>query len=568
MITVPRFLHLAGYWFALLLGLGALATAQTSTSTYTYATSTGPTATGDSTVRGRAIYDDNEKPVRRAPVSLISNRNEISRTTVTDINGEFTFKKVVAGEYRVVVQFPGYTNGFGFDFEGLPATTLSVDGTSSQDVKLRAIRGAAITGKIMYPDGEPAVGAQVNVFVKLGKHWQHAQLVAHGTETDDRGIFRIYPLRAGEYVLSVIEQSMVIEERDGGMMQTVGNMSVTPYYYADASTFKNAKVILVEAGRETSNINFTLAERATYEVSGTLTSNEKPVSGAYLRLQTAEDRISGPTLDRPYGLSTRSDKDGHWSFTSVPDGQYEVVPDPTGFFGRNSSPKRYIDEPKPVTVTGADVPDVAIALTEAGKISGTIVVEGDKPLPDQIGLTSELVGADGQRGYGSSSSADLSVKGTWVLDGVHPGETRLMIGAGKNHYVKSITWGSRDLLRQTVKVEAGREIQGVRVVLSTEVGSLTGRIVSAEGKRPLARMAFMLAPTDTSRWNFRDGFISGYSDDSGKFNVQGAPGEYSIFVLADVRALRSVDDLKKMVPEAQHVTLKTTPQNEVEISAP
>jgi len=43
-----------------------------------------------------------------------------------------------------------------------------------------------------------------------------------------RGIYRIYPLQPGEYVLSVIEQSLVMEEREGGMMQTVGNNHSTP----------------------------------------------------------------------------------------------------------------------------------------------------------------------------------------------------------------------------------------------------------------------------------------------------------------------------------------------------
>jgi len=86
--------------------------------------------------------------------------------------------------------------------------------------------------------------------MKEGKRWSHAPLVSSGAQTDDRGIYRIYPLQPGEYVLSVIEQSLVMEEREGGMMQTVGNKSLNPYFYADASNLKNARIIPVEAGRE------------------------------------------------------------------------------------------------------------------------------------------------------------------------------------------------------------------------------------------------------------------------------------------------------------------------------
>jgi len=143
-----------------------------------------------------------------------------------------------------------------------------------------------------------------------------------------------------------------------------------------------------------------------------------------------------------------------------------------------------------------------------------------------------------------------------------------MVSTVPNYYVKSITWADRDLMRQTVKVESGRDVQGVRVVLSTQVGSLTGRIVSAQSKKVLARIAFLLAPVDTTKWSFRQGFISAYTDISGGFTVKGAPGEYLLFVISNLQAMRTIDDLKKMVPEAQRVTLKTTPQSEVEISAP
>jgi hypothetical protein len=71
---------------------------------------------------------------------------------------------------------------------------------------------------------------------------------------------------------------------------------------------------------------------------------------------------------------------------------------------------------------------------------------------------------------------------------------------------------------------------------------------------------------DATKWSFRQGFISAYTDNSGGFTVKGAPGEYLQFVISNLQAVRTIDDLKKMVP--QRVTLKTTPQSEVEISAP
>src|SRR6185295_20285472 len=60
--------------------------------------------TGHSTVTGRAVYEDTGRPVRRAPVILLSTGGQAgTRSSVTNADGEFSFKNVSSGDYRVVV---------------------------------------------------------------------------------------------------------------------------------------------------------------------------------------------------------------------------------------------------------------------------------------------------------------------------------------------------------------------------------------------------------------------------------------------------------------------------------
>src|SRR4030095_11138569 len=99
---------------------------------------------------------------------------------------------------------------------------------------------------------------------------------------------------------------------EGGTMETVENKSINPYFYLDASSIKNARIIQVDSGRETNNIDITLAERATYKVSGTITVRGKPLARVALRLNARDEGMSGPTLMRANGISTIADKDGHW----------------------------------------------------------------------------------------------------------------------------------------------------------------------------------------------------------------------------------------------------------------
>ncbi|HEY8186856.1 MAG TPA: carboxypeptidase-like regulatory domain-containing protein [Pyrinomonadaceae bacterium] len=528
--------------------------------------------TGHSTITGRAVYDDTGRPARRVPVMLFSKDNQAeSRKAVTNADGEFSFKNVSAGDYRVVMGFSGHTNGFSWsNLEKRTGVEVSVDGSSTTNVQVKAERGASITGKVTYPDGEAAVGAQVNVFMKVGKQWTHAPFVASGAETDDRGVFRIYPLQPGEYIVSVMEQSLVIEERDGGTMETVGNKSINPYYFSDASSMKNARVIQVESGRETSNIDLTLAERATYQVAGSVTVSGKPLAGVYLRLDPHDEGLSGPTLTRPYGISTRADKDGRWTFKDVPDGFYDVRIDPITFDGRQMAWNKFLAQRQEVTIAGADVLDVVIALTEGGRISGTIVVEGNKPLPASLNISSERIEPNKSYGYVSSRSVDVDAKGAFLLEGIAPGENTLSVRSEKQYFVKSITWNNRDLLRQTLKVEEGREVKGVVVVLSQEVGRLSGHIVTRQNGKPMSKAFVVLLPLEEAKWSRRDALVGGEADSAGAFSVSGPPGEYLLIVVpADLsRSMKSLDDIRKMAPKATRVTLKTAPQSEVEIVAP
>src|SRR4030081_3171025 len=60
-----------------------------------------------STVKGRVVYEDSEKPVRRAPINLIQLSSKGNIETATDRAGKFVIKNVPAGRYYVFVDSPG-----------------------------------------------------------------------------------------------------------------------------------------------------------------------------------------------------------------------------------------------------------------------------------------------------------------------------------------------------------------------------------------------------------------------------------------------------------------------------
>src|SRR5262249_47798815 len=70
---------------------------------------------GKSTIKGRVVFDDTGRPVRRAQVMLINPNNLGSPpSAVTDGRGEFHLKKVAAGRYYVIVEAPGLLSSMAF----------------------------------------------------------------------------------------------------------------------------------------------------------------------------------------------------------------------------------------------------------------------------------------------------------------------------------------------------------------------------------------------------------------------------------------------------------------------
>src|SRR4030095_15022268 len=107
---------------------------------------------GDATISGKAVYNDTDKPIRRVRVLLVPQNVEQRevRTAGTDGNGEFTFKNVVAGDYRIVVDFAGRVNGSP-NINKDVGTPVSVAASSSAEVRNRALSCASISGQVGYP---------------------------------------------------------------------------------------------------------------------------------------------------------------------------------------------------------------------------------------------------------------------------------------------------------------------------------------------------------------------------------------------------------------------------------
>ncbi|HEX7315491.1 MAG TPA: carboxypeptidase regulatory-like domain-containing protein [Pyrinomonadaceae bacterium] len=316
-----------------------------------------------SIVRGRVVYDDTSRPVRRARVMLITDGGGRSEhAALTDARGEFVIAGVSAGTYYAFVDVPGVMSPVGFisidDLRASPGKPdlgegrkffdrIEVDGKQDVSVTVHARRGAALAGRVSYADGDPAVNVQLTLMRRTAdgrvqKYLTGATIVSlSGLRTDDRGMFRLTGLPPGEYVIGVSEAvnhgggstATDMSEDLPSMFRGMFSPPLLMTFYPSTTSVKEAGVIKVDAGEERADVDITIPERDLRLVGGVVRSRlgGRPVSRARVTITRRDDPLaqSAPPVVHYEGYesgpnSTTTDTDGRWYFQEIPDGAYTI----------------------------------------------------------------------------------------------------------------------------------------------------------------------------------------------------------------------------------------------------
>ncbi|HET6978334.1 MAG TPA: carboxypeptidase-like regulatory domain-containing protein [Pyrinomonadaceae bacterium] len=546
------------------------------TSTFAQDEQTPDSKTGRSVVRGRVLFADSEQPVRRATLRLRKELNrDFLKRTISGRRGEFHFDDVPAGTYYIEVNASGVlssNNGrsfsdFGFSVEDTNPTLVTVDGANEVKIDVKAIRGGTITGRISYADGEPATRALVVLYQQKGEN-PVLFFPEHPIFTDDRGIYRIEGLPAGQYIVGGTENN-------SGGANTLPRESaglVTAYHPA-ASTASSATSINVQLGGETRDVNIKFGEEPR-QISGTVKwkQTNAPVKNATVFLR----RVGEPRMNLDYQqfqkmvtpsfvdkddllfrdiafvtlLSTNApyieaDPEGNWTFFDITPGTYIVSVEAPLPVDEKPKPKQEIPEEPildfpdlpdfssgtlsgsaEVTIKDKNVDKVLIELTAGGSVAGSIVIDGDFVSP--VSVTAK-----------ANSNSPISILDfpvfvekdrTFVVHSVKAGTVWLDISerAEPNYYIRSITARGVDLIKEPLTIADGERVTGVQIVLGTDLGKIEGRAVAGTGS--VAGASVVIFPVDERRRNLRSLWGLARTDADGKFSLRLAPGEY--FVLA------------------------------------
>ncbi len=560
-----------------------------------------PEPPANSIMRGRVYYEDTGRPVKRASImfvrSDVGNPGEMSG--LTDGDGNFLVKNVPAGTYYAVINAPGVVSPIAYiDFSKLGPGNVGndreiieqalidfdkiiVDGVNETYVQVRAKHGGAISGRVIYANGDPTIGAKVEILRKLNGKFvpvisslanvmsMFSGLSSSSGQTDDRGMYRFSGLPPGEYVVKVSESVRHADndERRGpgdafAMLLFGSTNSLLNFYFPDAADLKDAQVLNVLLGQEQGEVNITIPDKSLFTLTGKVVArkDKKTLAGARISLQKKGQPDS--SLFNLMGREMNSavtDEEGNWKFRDLPQGEYSltVTPDNSvrdydpndddedaGVSAKKTPPPpKFAKAYKDVQIEDKNLEDVIIELGYGAAISGSISVEGNKAMPLSVSLQAlgereESLSATTVYNYESMSSAanrampsiPQKINNEFKLENIAAGKITLKFNVSDDsYYVKSARSGMTDLMAGPLDVREGEMLSGVRIVLAKDTGTLKGKVLD-DRDQPASGVALLVLPTDTAKRtsNF---FKNVRSDAEGKFEIKLPPGEYAILFL-------------------------------------
>jgi uncharacterized protein (DUF2141 family) len=404
--------------------------------------------TGTGEISGRVVSADaNPQPMRRALVTLTG---PTTRSELTDDTGAFAFTALPAGTFTVTARKAAYLAApYGARRPGRPGTSIALAAGQRVTIAISMFRGAAISGTLRDAAGAPVAGVDVRAM--------DARALAAGldpsasrdfTTSDDRGVFRMYGLLPGEYILAALpgmpgreigapstsELDAILgslSTRSGSSPGAIGAtapvssatpsraVSFAPVFYPGATDLAGATGVRVAAGEEASGIDFVITSVPVGAIEGV-------VSGPVANLAAVEVTMfpSGPRIVNSFNSASLSgrpvDAQGRFRYGNLSPGRYRVVArarqgdtnaaapgtpavvSAAGGGGRGGTTPtlpagEYLYAFADVELTGDVTATVNLTLQSGGTLSGRIVFAGTAgtPKPDDLTKIRPSLSLDG-----------------------------------------------------------------------------------------------------------------------------------------------------------------------------
>lgn len=448
------------------------------------------------------------------------------------------------GSQRLVVARAGEeTIGTDFTFEIIPPQF----GGGSLPIALQdqALPPGSVRGTVVDERGEPMQGVAIRAqYLRTVNGRTVALSATDPVKTDDRGHFRVFSLRPGEYVVTALVDAQLGRGRE------------YPITYG-GGTFDLESATRWQVGEsEEGGVGIVMVPADLFSVGGTvLSSSGVPVSGS-VRL-TLTHRSGRPI---PEPRSAPLGPEGSFSFAGLSAGEYVVQANTGGTFG---TPEEF----GVAFVTVGDGPPALLLVRTVAPstLSGRVIVEGGAGEPPLGGLTLRVLPVDPDRAPANQSgTASL----TTVSDGTFSiarlaGRNRIVLGgAADGWFMKELLVGGSDVAEDPFDFgEGGASFDDAVLVMSPRGAIITGQ-AAPDSDGPLPAYWAVAFPTGTGDRISRSQFIKyARASADGTFRLTSLPpGSYYVAAVPTLTPPVGVDewqpaDLDRLAALATRVTI-------------
>ena len=483
-------------------------------------------------ISGRVV-DENGRPIANATVFVRAFDSQDQANTTTDSEGSFRVKGLQRSAYLVSASVPAHTA-----LAREPGDNSAAYYRVGDSVRLEMVKGGVLTGTVTTSSGEPVVAVRVSAYMIRDSNGQVPRYGAQPRPkiTDDRGVYRIYGLPTGTYVVAA--------GGAGNFSSQYSNAyeSDTPTY-APSSGRAAAREISVRAGEEATNIDIRYRGEPGSTISGSATDprSQAEPSGFRISLSSIQTEILQENLSTYQSLPGMG-----FTLYGVVDGDYLITAQSF------SEGEWAVSESRRVKVRSADVTGIDLVIKPLGSISGRIALEGSKAIECKGKRRPSFGETVVTPWHNDKESKDQPLflwavggpstpkpDGAFTLRNLAPGQYRLSARFfAKYWYLRSITFPNPitaqsdsadrliDATHNWITVKLGDRVTGLLVTLSEGAASLHGQVKTSDGQKRTSRPSVFLVPAE--RENAKDVlrfFVAPASD--GTFVINNLPpGRY------------------------------------------
>jgi hypothetical protein len=503
-------------------------------------------------ISGRVVNESGQ-PLAHIGIRIFAagSRTQMNQRNLgTDEDGRFQADDLPSVTYSISPYAPGY----------VPVSKSNEQKfyRLGDQVTYTMTKGGVLTGLVKTAAGEPVINVAVRAIRVKDADGKPLRNDARRQErvTDDRGIYRLYGIESGTYVIAA----------GGASTQNFGydKYSEDVATFHPASTRDTANEVTVMTGQEISGIDITYRGEKGHAISGSIASHPGLTADSGVTVILA-NAASG-AIEATAFVNPRS-ANRSFGFYGIADGEYFIK---AQYYPYNNEKDSLASMAKRITVKANDVTGLELTLAPLASISGRIIFE---PLTDETAkkkcasqkaasLEEALVfirrdskgETQPQSFFNQPTQFSGDDKGEFSLYRFEAGLYRLSANLpSENWYIKSIGLGKAnqplaenpqlsDVASKGLSVKTGERVNDLTVILTEGAASVSGKVVAmSEGETLPQNLRVYLVPTERERAGDVLRVAQANVQSDGTFSLTSvAPGKY--WMLARVIADEELSD--------------------------